>query len=69
LARTTASLVGQPLSVSGLPGHEPLGQVAQLVPIHPGQGRSGQRFDDPGSSGATIGVQETEQVGRGTEAD
>jgi mutator family transposase len=69
LARTAASLVGQPLGVSGLPGREPLGRVAQLVPAHAGQGRSRQCLDDPGSSGAKIGVQEGEQVARGAEAD
>ncbi len=67
LARAAASLVGEPFGVGGLAGREALDEVAQLVAAHPGQGRIGERFDDPGSGRVGVVVEEGEQVGGGGE--
>lgn len=68
LAGAATAPMRETFSVSGLTGRESFGEVVQLVPAHPGQGRIGQSLDDRGSGRADSLIEEREQVASGGEA-
>lgn len=67
LAGAAASLVGAPLGVGGLSGHEALGELVQFLAAHAGKGWVGQGVDDRGPGRVEVLVEEGEQVVGGGE--
>jgi hypothetical protein len=61
LTWATAPLVADALSLGGLPGREPFGELVQVGAAETGQRRVRQPVDDLGSFGAGAGLQEREQ--------
>jgi hypothetical protein len=68
LAWAAAAAVAEAFGVSGLVYRESLCELEQLIAAHPGQSRGGQGFDDGGSGGADVVVEERKQVVGGAEA-